>query len=95
MADLKDTTEDLGLAVATFGSDGKYRQRDGDQNSAIYMGHDKDGRIQVVDQWPYNAEHNSPFLHPIGNYGPSGIDSQGHHHTNENNAYYYHVIIVK
>ena len=92
---LNDTT-DRGLAISTFGPDGKFKQPDGDQNSATYMGHDSSGRIQVVDQWPPpgNTQHHSPFLHPVIDYGSTGIDSNGHYHSRENNAYYYHVIIV-
>jgi hypothetical protein len=92
---LNDTT-DKGLAIATFGPDGKFKQPDGDQNSATYMGHDASGRILVVDQWPPpgNTDHHSPFLHPVIDYGSTGIDKKGHYHSQENNAYYYHVIIV-
>jgi RHS repeat-associated protein len=90
---LNDTT-DVGLAIASFGPNGKFTQPGGDQNSAIYMGHDpKTGQIMVVDQWPPpNAkQYNAPFEHPLLNHG------EGHNlQTNrmENNAYYYHVIVV-
>jgi hypothetical protein len=49
--ELNDTT-DVGLAVASFGEDKKFNQAGGDQNSAIYMGHDKSGNVMVADQWP-------------------------------------------
>jgi len=90
---LNDTT-DVGLAIASFGPNNKFTQPGGDQNSAIYMGHDpKTGQIMVVDQWPPpNAkQYNSPFEHPLLDHG------EGHNlQTNrmENNAYYYHVIVV-
>ena len=58
------------------------------------MGHDKYGRMLMVDQWPYNPDHQSPFIHPVIDYGPTGIDSSGNYHRRENNAYYYQVIIV-
>lgn len=69
-------------------------QAGGDQNSAIYMGHDpKTKQIMVVDQWPPpNAkQYNAPFKHPLENHG------EGHNLQNnrmENNAYYYLAIIV-
>lgn len=91
--DLNDTT-DVGLAVASFGEDKKFNQAGGDQNSAIYMGHDpKTGQIMVVDQWPPpNAtQYNAPFEHALANHGG------GHNlkdNRMENNAYYYHVIVV-
>ncbi len=94
--DLNDTT-DVGLAIATFGPNGKFTQPSGDQNSAIYMGHYDSGpykgQIKVVDQWPPpNAkQYNAPFEHPLLNHGPS------HDLINnrmENNAHFYHVIIV-
>ena len=92
---LNDTT-DKGLAIASFGPNGKFTQPGGDQNSAIYMGHNAAGQIMVVDQWPPpNAQkYNAPFEHPLANYGASGLDSHGNYHSYENNAYYYHVIVV-
>jgi RHS repeat-associated protein len=92
---LNDTT-DKGLAIASFGPNGKFTQPGGDQNSAIYMGHNAAGQIMVVDQWPPpNAQkYNAPFEHPLANYGATGLDSHGNYHSYENNAYYYHVIVV-
>jgi RHS repeat-associated protein len=94
ISELNDTT-DIGLAVASFGDNNKFTQPGGDQNSAIYMGHDpKTGQIMVVDQWPppNKPQYNAPFEHPLDNHGA------GHNPlTNrmENNAYYYHVIVVR
>jgi hypothetical protein len=90
--ELNDTT-DVGLAVASFGEDKNFNQAGGDQNSAIYMGHDKAGNIMVVDQWPppNKPQYNAPFEHPLENHG-EGHDLQNN--RMENNAYYYHVIIV-
>jgi hypothetical protein len=91
--DLDDTT-DVGLAVASFGADNKFKQPGLDQNSAIYMGHDpKTGEIMVVDQWPPpNApQYNAPFEHPLENYGPTSNGPSG---RIENNAYHYNVIIA-
>ena len=87
---LNDTT-DVGLAIASFGPNGKFAQTDLDQNSAIYMGHDKNGRIMVVDQWPppNPPQTNAPFLHPLVNYGLNDTTQRM-----ENNAAFYHVIIV-
>ena len=92
-----NATTDKGLAVSTFGSDGKYKQADGYQNSATYMGRNGYGQILVVDQWPgrRNALHNAPFKHTLIDYGPKGLDSKGNYHSRVNNAYYYHVIVVK
>jgi RHS repeat-associated protein len=92
ISELNDTT-DVGLAVASFGEDKKFNQAGGDQNSAIYMGHDKSGNIMVVDQWPPpNAkQYNAPFEHPLANHG-EGHDLQSN--RMENNAYYYHVIVA-
>ncbi len=57
------------------------------------MGHDRWGRIQVVDQWPNNGpKYDHPNLHPMGNYGPNSNGPSG---RIENNAYNYHVIIVQ
>ena len=69
--DLNDTT-DVGLAIASFGPDGRYTQAGGDQNSAIYLGHNKAGDVMVVDQWPplnkpqYNAVAPSQSPLPCG-----------------------------
>jgi hypothetical protein len=49
--ELNDTT-DIGLAIATLGS-GTYSSEYG--NSGIYMGHDANGGIRIVDQWPNNG----------------------------------------
>jgi len=90
---LNDTT-DVGLGIASFGSNDKFKQPGGDQNSATYMGHDpKTGQIMVVDQWPPpNAkQYNAPNLHPLANFGPNSNGPSG---RIENNAYHYHVIIV-
>jgi len=55
---LNDTT-DIGLAIATLGS-GTYPSQHG--NSGIYMGHDANGGIKIVDQWPNNGpDYNHPF----------------------------------
>lgn len=92
MLDLNDTT-DVGLAIASFGKDNKYNQPGTDQNSAIYMGHNKYGQVMVVDQWPSppnDAARSTPNLHPMNNYGPD----PGGAHRIENNSYYYHVIIA-
>jgi hypothetical protein len=59
---LNDTT-DIGLAIATLGS-GTYPSQHG--NSGIYMGHDANGGIKIVDQWPNNGpEYNHPFEHTL------------------------------
>jgi RHS repeat-associated protein len=86
---LNDTT-DVGLAIASFGPNGKFTQPGGDQNSAIYMGHDKAGNVMVVDQWPppNKPQYNAPFEHPLANYGPNSTQRM------ENNAFFYHVIVV-
>jgi RHS repeat-associated protein len=86
---LNDTT-DVGLAIASFGPNGKFTQPGGDQNSAIYMGHDKAGNVMVVDQWPppNKPQYNAPFEHPLANYGPNSTQRM------ENNASFYHVIVV-
>ncbi len=91
--DLNDTS-DVGLAIASFGPDKKFKQPDADQNSAIYMGHDpKTGQIMVVDQWPppNKPQYNAPNLHPLDNFGPNSNGPSG---RIENNAYHYNVIIV-
>lgn len=60
--DLNDTT-DIGLAIATLGS-GIYPSQRG--NSGIYMGHDANGGIKIVDQWPNNGpQYNHPFEHTL------------------------------
>ena len=86
---LNDTT-DVGLAIASFGPNGKFTQPGGDQNSAIYMGHDKAGNVMVVDQWPppNKPQYNAPFEYPLANYGPNSTQPM------ENNASFYHVIVV-
>ena len=85
---LNDTT-DIGLAIASFGKDNKYKQPGTDQNSAIYMGHDRYGRILVVDQWPNgDSNHDHPNLRPMD------ADRTGTGRI-ENNINSYHVIIVK
>jgi hypothetical protein len=59
---LNDTT-DIGLAIATLGS-GTYPSQRG--NSGIYMGHDANGGIKIVDQWPNNGpQYNHPFEHTL------------------------------
>ena len=61
-AGLNDTT-DIGLAIATLGS-GTYPSQHG--NSGIYMGHDANGGIRIVDQWPNNGpDYNHPFEHTL------------------------------
>jgi RHS repeat-associated protein len=60
--DLNDTT-DIGLAIATLGS-GRYPSQNG--NSGIYMGHDANGGIKIVDQGRDNGpEYNHPFEHTL------------------------------
>lgn len=97
MLGLNDTT-DVGRAIASFGSDDKFKQAGADQNSAIYMGHYTSGpykgQVKIVDQWPPPNPKgtNAPFEHPLLNHG------EGHNLTTnrmENNAYYYHVIVVR
>jgi hypothetical protein len=59
---LNDTT-DIGLAIATLGS-GTYPSQHG--NSGIYMGHDANVGIKIVDQWPNNGpDYNHPFEHTL------------------------------
>lgn len=59
---LNDTT-DIGLAIATLGS-GRYPSQHG--NSGIYMGHDANGGIKIVDQWPNNGPtYDHPFEHTL------------------------------
>ena len=91
--ELNDTT-DIGLAVASFGADHKFKQADADQNSATYMGHDpKTKQIMVVDQWPppNKPQYNAPNLHPLDNFGPNSNGPSG---RIENNADHYNVIIM-
>ena len=62
---LNDTT-DIGLAIATLGS-GKYTSQSG--NSGIYMGHDGNGAIKIVDQWPNNGpRYDHPFLRTLSSH---------------------------
>jgi RHS repeat-associated protein len=56
-------TSDIGLAIATLGS-GTYPSQNG--NSGIYMGHDANGGIKIVDQWPNNGpNYDHPFEHTL------------------------------
>jgi RHS repeat-associated protein len=80
--ELNDTT-DIGLAIATLGS-GHYHSDHG--NSGIYMGHDKDGGLKIVDQWPGNGPaHDHPNPHTLHTDSPNL----------SMNAAAYYVIIVK
>jgi hypothetical protein len=80
--ELNDTT-DIGLAIATLGS-GSY-PTDGDRNSGIYMGHDGNGGIRIVDQWPDNGpDYDHPREHTLTNRGQPSMNSSA-----------YFVIIVK
>lgn len=80
--ELNDTT-DIGLAIATLGS-GRY-PTDGDRNSGIYMGHDGNGAIKIVDQWPDNGpNYDHPREHTLPSHGQPSM-----------NATAYFVIIVK
>ena len=79
--ELNDTT-DIGLAIATLGS-GRY-PTDGDRNSGIYMGHDGNGAIKIVDQWPDNGpNYDHPREHTLPSHGQPSM-----------NATAYFVIIV-
>jgi len=80
--ELNDTT-DIGLAIATLGS-GSY-PTDGDRNSGIYMGHDGNGAIKIVDQWPDNGpNYDHPREHTLPSHGQPSM-----------NATAYFVIVVK
>lgn len=79
----------IGTAIATFGPDNKFHS-DGTMNSGIYMGQNKNGGIEILDQWTAHPQSGTPEHHPA--LRPLVYDR--HEDGLSNSARYYHVIIV-